>query len=49
MRTMFAVLFFACSATAEPITLRISRTYRRHYNPRRDSTNHRAGQVLRAG
>ena len=27
MRTMFAVLFFACSATAEPITLRISRTY----------------------
>ena len=23
MRTMYAVLFFACSATAEPITLRI--------------------------
>ena len=27
MRTVFAVLFFACSATAEPIALRISRTY----------------------
>ena len=27
MRTMYAVLFFACTATAEPVTLRISRTY----------------------